>query len=256
MRQLPDGISNGSGIFCSKLFFEGNRNTAKMMVSRSKQSMANTILIIDDEPKMITALSAVLQENDYNVIAVPSAIKGLEEVKDSIPDIIVVDWQMPDMSGIDFIHKIRQDSDCMDCYIIMISVRNETNDIVRGLDAGANDYLIKPYQIPELLARVRSGMRIRSLEKKLLEEVKKLTVLEMALSVADKIGNPIAAAKMYAESIKNDSILKKHSGLRKNMEELYSLLLEALHLMRQYQQMSSPRSIDAPGGKKMIDVNS
>jgi C4-dicarboxylate-specific signal transduction histidine kinase len=99
-------------------------------------------------------------------------------------------------------------------------------------------------------------MRIRSLEKKLLEEVKKLTVLEMALSVADKIGNPIAAAKMYAESIKNDSVLKKHSGLRKNMEELYGLLLEALHLMRQYQQMSSPRSIDAPGGKKMIDVNS
>jgi len=174
MRQLPDGISNGSGIFCSKLFFEGNRNTAKMMVSRSKQSMANTILIIDDEPKMITALSAVLQENDYNVIAVPSAIKGLEEVKDSIPDIIVVDWQMPDMSGIDFIHKIRQDSDCMDCYIIMISVRNETNDIVRGLDAGANDYLIKPYQIPELLARVRSGMRNPFPGKKIIGRSKKV----------------------------------------------------------------------------------
>jgi DNA-binding response OmpR family regulator len=220
------------------------------------QDMANSILIIDDEPDMIAPMTILLQSENYHVIAVSSAKKGLQQVQRSAPDLVLVDWQMPEMSGIDFVRTIRRDPACMDCYIIMVSARNATNDIVCGLDAGANDYLSKPYQSAELLARVRSGLRIRLLEKQISEEVKKHTVLEMALSVADKIGNPIAAAKMYAENLKNNPFIQTHPDLRRNMEELYGLLEEALQLMRRYQQISTPRSIDAPGGKTKIDINS
>ena len=105
---------------------------------------------------------------------------------------------MPEMSGIDFIHTIRQDADCMDCYIIMISARNGTKRYRPRARCRRKRLPNKTVSNPGNAFPVRSGMRIRFLEKKLLEEVKKLTVLEMALSVADKIGNPIAAAKMYA----------------------------------------------------------
>jgi sigma-B regulation protein RsbU (phosphoserine phosphatase) len=216
--------------------------------------MLNNILIIDDEPDMVAAVTLLLQGRDYNVIPAHSAIIGLEKIKQSVPDLILVDWQMPEMNGIEFVREIRKDPECKNCYIIMISARNETTDIVHGLDAGANDYLIKPYQTEELLARVRSGLRICSLEKQISDEVKKLTVLEMALSVADKVGNPVAAAKMYAENFKSDPVFKKDPKLQKSIDELYGLLQEALQLMHQYQQISSPRSIDAPGGKKMIDI--
>ena len=134
----------------------------------------------------------------------------------------------------------------------MLTGRTGTENVVQGLDAGADDYLIKPFPMEELLARIRSGLRFRALEERIAEEAKRLTVLEMALSVADKIGNPIAAAKLYQQILLENPSLSKSNDVIDSLNSLGELLNEALKLIDQFQSIKTPRSIPAPGGKTMI----
>jgi DNA-binding response OmpR family regulator len=137
----------------------------------------------------------------------------------------------------------------------MISGRSETDDIVHGLDAGADEYLTKPFKIDELSARIRSGMRIRELEQRISEETKKLTVYELALSVADKVGNPVAVAKLQNELLAENPVAKSNTEIMESISTIGRMLEEALELIRKAQSLKSPRSIPAPGGKTMIDLN-
>lgn len=214
--------------------------------------MPHTLLIIDDDANFITPLQMHLESQGYVVVSAQNPITGWKEMERCQPDIMLVDWELPDMSGIEFIKLLKEDSAHRMRYIIMITGRSGTENIVQGLDAGADDYLIKPFQMEELLARVRSGLRVRSLEKRIAEEAKRLTVLEMALSVADKIGNPIAAAKLYQQMLMENSNLTGFTDVIESLKSLGSLLDEALQLINQYQAVKTPRSIPAPGGRTMI----
>jgi hypothetical protein len=96
-------------------------------------------------------------------------------------------------------------------------------------------------------------MRMRELEERIAKEAKLFTVLEMALSVADKIGNPIAAAKLYYQILNENPDLQNSPKAQESLRTLGALLDEALHLISQYQNIKSPKSIPAPGDRTMID---
>jgi sigma-B regulation protein RsbU (phosphoserine phosphatase) len=214
--------------------------------------MPHTILIIDDDPNFTPMLQMSLEAEGYTVVSARNPIIGWEEMERSKPDILLVDWVMPEMDGIEFIKLLKDNAEHRTRYIIMITGRGGTENIVAALDAGADDYLIKPFQIEELMARVRSGLRIRSLEQRIVDEAKRLTVFEMALSVADKVGNPVAAAKLYQQMLLENSQLTPFTDILDSLKSLGSLLDEALNLINQYQTIKTPRSIPAPGGKTMI----
>jgi len=214
--------------------------------------MPNTMLLIDDDANFVTTLQIGLKQHGYTVITAPDPKTGWEEMEQSHPGIILLDWEMPGMSGIDFTKLVREDPAHRNRYIIMLTGRSGTENIVQGLDAGVDDYLIKPFNIEELLARIRTGLRFRALEERIAEETKRLTVLEMALSVADKIGNPIAAAKLYLQILLENPNLSKSGDAVDALNSLGELLNEALKLIDQFQSIKTPRSIPAPGGKTMI----
>lgn len=114
------------------------------------------ILVIDDEIQIRRLLNLNLQSNNYNVIEAENGITGLQLAASHHPDLIILDLGLPDKDGLDVLKDLRQWSKIP---VIILSVRNSENDIVNALDAGANDYLTKPFNSNELLARIRASLR-------------------------------------------------------------------------------------------------
>src|SRR6478735_4682783 len=114
------------------------------------------ILIVDDEPQITRVLRHSLTAHHYDVRTAADGLSALETARDWNPDLIITDLQMPEMDGIEFCNEIRKVSSVP---IIVLSVRGDERTKVDALDAGADDYVTKPFGIDELLARVRAALR-------------------------------------------------------------------------------------------------
>lgn len=114
------------------------------------------VLVIDDEPQITRVLRHSLSAHRYDVRTAADGVSGLETFRDWHPDLIITDLQMPEMDGIAFCREIRKASALP---IIVLSVRGDERTKVEALDAGADDYVTKPFGIDELLARVRAALR-------------------------------------------------------------------------------------------------
>jgi two-component system KDP operon response regulator KdpE len=114
------------------------------------------ILIIDDEPQIRKLLEITLQSSDFKVLMATSAREGETLAQKANPDLILLDLGLPDESGHDLLIKLRS---WFTHPVIILSVQNREDDIVKALDNGANDYLVKPFRTGELLARMRSSLR-------------------------------------------------------------------------------------------------
>ncbi len=114
------------------------------------------VLVIDDEPQITRVLRHSLSAHRYDVRTAADGVSGLETFRDWNPDLVITDLQMPEMDGIELCREIRKSSTVP---IIVLSVRGEERTKVKALDAGADDYVTKPFGIDELLARVRAALR-------------------------------------------------------------------------------------------------
>jgi two-component system KDP operon response regulator KdpE len=123
-----------------------------------------TILVVDDEPQIRRVLRATLSSNGYEVIEAQSGQEAIEMVVTERPELILLDVNMPGMNGLEACNKIRM---AFDGPIIMVTVRNTERDKIAALDAGADDYVVKPFAIGELLARIRAALRRSNPEESL-----------------------------------------------------------------------------------------
>jgi two-component system KDP operon response regulator KdpE len=119
------------------------------------------ILLIEDEPQMRRFLRVTLQGNGYRLIEAPSGEEGLSQAATRNPDVVLLDLGLPDMDGIEVTRRFREWSGIP---IIVISAREQEEDKIRALDAGADDYLTKPFGAGELLARIRVAVRHKILQ--------------------------------------------------------------------------------------------
>ena len=123
------------------------------------------ILIVEDEPSQMELLSFNLNAEGYDVLKAEDGEEGLLLFKENDIDLVLLDWMLPNISGLEVCRQMKSSRNYKDCHLIMLTARGEEEDKIRGLDMGADDYILKPYSIKELLARVRSGIRIRSKSK-------------------------------------------------------------------------------------------
>ncbi len=114
------------------------------------------ILIVDDEPQIRRTLRATLVPHGYTVADARSGEEALEVLRQEKPDLVLLDLNMPGIGGLETCHAIREQSDVA---IIVLTVRDTEKDKVQALDAGADDYMSKPFSTPELLARIRAALR-------------------------------------------------------------------------------------------------
>ncbi len=133
------------------------------------------ILIAEDEKTSRIILERTLIKAGYDVMGVEDGLKALASIQKDLPDMLITDWMMPELDGLELCRRVR----CLDLpgyvYIILLTALTEKERIIQGLDAGADDYVTKPFDRTELLARVRAGERIIQLEKSLLQKNKELS---------------------------------------------------------------------------------
>jgi two-component system phosphate regulon response regulator PhoB len=121
--------------------------------------MSAVILVVEDEPAIQTLLEVNLRRAGYEVQLAPDAETGRRLVQAVLPDLVLLDWMLPGMSGIDFARLLRSDARTRLLPIIMLTARAEERDKIDGLDLGADDYVTKPFSPRELLARIKAVLR-------------------------------------------------------------------------------------------------
>ena len=121
--------------------------------------MKHLILVIEDEEALGLMLKYNLEKEGYDVLVQPRGNKAIADVEKNMPSVILLDWMLPEISGVEICKLIRSKPDIKDIPIIMLTAKGEEEDKVKGLSAGADDYVTKPFSVPELMARVKAQIR-------------------------------------------------------------------------------------------------
>lgn len=158
------------------------------------------VLIAEDDLTSRTILKAILTNWGYDVTAVADGQSALAAMQgEDAPQLAILDWMMPLMDGPDVCRELRKIKERDTLYLILLTSRGDRNDIVQGLEAGADDYISKPYDNDELRARLQVGNRMIRMQNELLEWVKFQGVLEMAGAVCHELNQPLQGIISYSE---------------------------------------------------------
>jgi two-component system phosphate regulon response regulator PhoB len=150
--------------------------------------MKNTILIVEDESAIREMLSFSLMQSNYIVLQATTAIEALKVLDDITPDLAIIDWGLPQMSGLELVKRIRENEVIADTPIIMLTARTQEHDKIKGLDTGVDDYMTKPVSIKELQAHIKALLR-RS------KGFKKTNIIQI-----DKVKMDIDSHQVYIET--------------------------------------------------------
>ena len=124
--------------------------------------MSATILVVEDEPGIQEVLKFNLAQHGHDVIVAADAEEALSLLRGALPDLILLDWMLPGMSGVDLARRIRGDGRLKSIPIIMLTARSEERDMIQGLETGADEYMTKPFSPRELMARIKAVLRRRA----------------------------------------------------------------------------------------------
>jgi two-component system, cell cycle sensor histidine kinase PleC len=178
-----------------------------------------TILIVDDHRDNIDLLAQFLRASDYSMSFASSGIEAIESVRRNPPSLILLDVMMPDMNGHEVTRRIKDDPDLPFIPIILVTAKHDLADKVQGLDAGADDYLSKPIQSGELLAKVRAFLRLKQSQDALMAERNKIDVLyriqqqvTSSLDVDQVVRDTIITMVEVLDATQGSVIVSDHDG--------------------------------------------
>lgn len=149
--------------------------------------MASSILIVEDEPSIAELISVNLSHAGFLPIRAFQTEQAMQLMKEVLPDLVILDWMLPGKSGIQFAKELRANERTKDIPIILLTARSEEMDKIAGLEAGADDYVTKPFSPKELVARVRAVLRRRS--PQLADEIVQINQLRL-----DPVSHRVTAA--------------------------------------------------------------
>ena len=121
--------------------------------------MSISIHIVEDEQPIITLVKYNLEKEGYKVSFSDNGNDGIEEIKRILPDLVLLDWMLPDFSGVEICKILKKEKKFKEIPIIMLTAKGEDEDKIKGLNSGADDYITKPFSFPELLARIKALLR-------------------------------------------------------------------------------------------------
>jgi signal transduction histidine kinase len=167
------------------------------------------ILIADDDAAARKMVSQYLKKKGYNVFEASNGIETFTSILEHPINIAIIDWVLPGMDGIDVCRKIREKQKGNYVFIIMLTAKEEKQDLIEGFDAGVDEFIMKPVNLQELLARIKVGTRIVRLERKLIEKQRELTGNNEMKNkfigiVAHDLRNPIISIRGFSELLIKD----------------------------------------------------
>ena len=117
------------------------------------------ILVVEDDKDLISLIKFNLKSEGFNVLLSPNGEDGLFTANEEKPDLILLDWMLPILSGIEVLQRLKNNKDTKSIPVIFITAKGEENDKIRGLNSGADDYIVKPFSTKELIARIKANLR-------------------------------------------------------------------------------------------------
>ena len=173
------------------------------------------ILIVDDTPQNIQVLANILYEKGYNISIATSGNQALLSVNSDAPDLILLDIQMPGIDGYEVCKKIKSNPLTRDIPIIFLSAKIENEDLLQGFEAGAVDYITKPFNVAELTARVATHIALKKSKERIEAEKEKFEALHKKLNVAySDIKNSITYAKLIQDGMLPDLNILREIGIQ------------------------------------------
>ncbi len=219
--------------------------------------MPNKILIVDDEPFNLDLLEQELDEQNYIIERANDGAEALDKVPVFQPDLILLDYMMPKMNGLEVLRRLREDALYKRIPVILLTAKATQEDKVRGLDAGADDYVIKPFDSFELLARVRAMMRIKQMHDTLDEWNRSLT--EKVKQQVDELQR-VNRLKRYLSPQIAETILGEDENLFKSHRREITVVFLDLRGFTSFSDSAEPeevmevlRSYHAAMGKLIFD---
>lgn len=140
------------------------------------------ILIAEDEPVSRRLLQSYLQKWGHEVVVTTNGLEAWQMFEQDEFPLVITDWMMPEMDGVDLIRRIRQSERSFHVYILLLTARSQKEDVVEGMESGADDFVTKPFDRDELRVRLRVGERVSALERKLAEQTQELAELREKLA--------------------------------------------------------------------------
>lgn len=202
------------------------------------------ILIVDDVPANLKVLGQILKGEGYLVRPVPNGALALQVAERTEPDLILLDIMMPDLNGFEVCKRLKENSKLCDIPIIFISALNDTQDIVKALRGGGVDYISKPFQAEEVIARVKTHLQLRFQSKKLAKqstELQKLVVTKdkffsiLAHDLRGPIGGFMGITELLIEDLSEEERKQLTKELNHSAKTLHNLLENLLEWARMQQ---------------------
>ena len=187
--------------------------------------LGGTILIVDDSPVNIRILESILEKSGYDTIIAMDGPECLEKSKKSCPDLVLLDIKMPGMSGIDVCKILSQDKETKDIPIIFITASMDDGLLLDAFESGGIDYVRKPINRVELLARIKSVLTQKRLAERLFKEEKLRGVLEIAGAVCHELNQPLQVISGISELLlmENFEDNRQHSDIRKIRDQVFRM---------------------------------
>ena len=213
------------------------------------------ILIVEDEPDTAYILGLLLKKNNFEAKIANNGQQALEFLQTFTPQVILADWNMPVMSGIELCAKLKSMDKYKLIYFIILTARSTLQDRVKGLDVGADDFLLKPIENQELLARIRTGIRIHNLQNELRKIEHSKALIEMATTIGHNINNPLSSLVLSLENIKAEL---KEQNLTSGINDDFKIIQESLKkiqiLAKDLTNLQNPELIQYSDNKKMLNL--
>jgi two-component system, OmpR family, alkaline phosphatase synthesis response regulator PhoP len=214
------------------------------------------ILVIDDLPENVFMLQDRLEHEGYIVLTAYDGKSGIEMAKKNLPDLILLDVMMPDITGFEVCKTLVNDKATEAIPIILVTAKSEASDIKEGLEAGAFDYIKKPFNRIELLARVHSALKLSEANKLLLEASKKNTFVATMVTANHKIKQPLTLLTLSSAAIKRE--LKKanlsRQALLNRIKYIDIAVKEITDVLNQLNSIKDPVLSEYTQDIKMIKV--
>ena len=211
------------------------------------------ILIVEDEEDSRFIYERLLTKNGYDIKTAENGDEALQIIDEYKPKIILADWTMPKLNGIELCNIIKNKEEYKLIYFILLTARTSLRDRVEGLDTGADDYLVKPIDNQELVARIRAGLRIHNLQNELKNIEHNKAIVELACTIGHQINNPLSSLKMSVESLK-EVLYREKDGVDEDLFVIEESLKRIQEFVKALQKLQSPEIMNYALDNKMLKI--
>lgn len=215
------------------------------------------ILVIDDLPENVFMLQDRLENEGYEVLTAYDGKTGIEKARNDLPDLILLDVMMPDITGIEVCQTLVNDEQTKNIPIILVTAKSGAEDTKEGLEAGAFDYIKKPFNKIELLARVKSALKLSEANLLLLDAEKRNTFIATVVTANHKIKQPLTLLSLSSAAIKRELNKEEISkeALLNRLKYIETAVKEITDVLNQLNSIKDPVLAEYTKNIKMIKVD-